>query len=412
MIKITMKRVFLTTSLLAIKLFALVSMVIMPAIAFAQEDVKSEILNYTDSMANVVSKGRGLLAEKFVAGDLEKVKQIKDYLKGIDSNKDYFVFYAPEYSLILYWTSGYKELLERVAKEDSFYSVPFRRMRPQNDLLLQKLVSKTEEQKQRVLGLIDAADLQEVDKDFLRLNLENTLAHAGGTWSRDTLNRMANDFLSKHPGSKYDGYVRKRIRYQVTTDWGLGVEFFSGYGFFTGNLSQSYTNSIPIGVAFDVQYKNWVLYLRDYIGFSKTKKDLFPASGVWAANSQARVFVPEASIGYVVTDGRLFKVAPFVGISSMDIGPTSSDQASQPSLKYADMGFSRTYTCGLNADIKLSRPKARKKTSRANNDFRMVRVRYSYNMPQFQNAYPGVTGYFHSITIGVGSFEKRTKRKY
>ncbi len=384
-----------------------------PFVARAQDrDVKGEILNYTDSTSDVIAKGRGLLTEKFMADDLVKVSQIKDYLKASNASKDYVVFYPTEYSLILYWTKDYKELMERIDKQDSIFSAQYKKVLPRNDLLLSKLASKTSEQKQRVLGFIDAADLGEVNKDFLKLNLENTIAHTGGAWSRDTLNRMADDFLSKHPGSKYDGYVRKKIRYKVTYDWGLGFEFFSGFGFFTGSLGKNYANSVPIGIAFDIQYRNWVLYLRDYIGFSKTKSDMSFNGGIWSANSQARVFLPEASIGYVITDSRLLKLAPFLGISSMDIGPTSSDQTAQPSLKNADMGFSRTYTFGFNADIKLSKSRTTRKTGRAKNDFLMIRVRYAYNMPQFQNAYPGVTGDFHSITIGIGSFERRSKRKY
>ena len=129
-------------------------------------------------------------------------------------------------------------------------------------------------------------------------------------------------------------------------------------------------------------------------------------------NSQTRIYLPEASVGFVVLDNHRFKLAPFIGIASADIAPVANDVNTQPSLKDAEMEFSRTYTFGLNADLKLGRPKAPNTTARAHKGRWFARVRYACNMPQFGLHYPGVTGNFHYITVGIGSFEKRSKRKY
>ena len=135
-------------------------------------------------------------------------------------------------------------------------------------------------------------------------------------------------------------------------------------------------------------------------------------NGIWKKNSHAHVFLPEASTGFVVIDNSRFKLAPFIGISSAFITPTDYDRNIQPSLQNADMGFSRTYTFGVNGDINLDKTKLRSTTTRAKRNPWFARVRYAYNMPQFALHYPGVTGNFHYITIGIGTFEKRTKRKY
>ncbi len=396
------------------KLIVFVAICLMPVVVKAQDNsIKDEILSYKDSVSDIISKGRKLLIEKLEAGDLAKVKQIKDYLAAYTSSGDYIAFYQSEYPLILYWTQDYKELLAYTVRQDSSYYSSKRSILPQDDLMFSKLIASTTASRQRLLNFISAADLSNADKDFLRLNLQYSLTRAN--WNiqrRDSLNQAADQFLSKHPGSMYEQYVRKHIRYVVTTNWGLGVEFFSGYGWFTGNLSKNFANTVPIGVAFDVQYKKWVLYLRDYIGFSRTKNDIPFNSGVWTMNSEARIFVPEASVGYVVAENNRIKVAPFAGISSSDIGPTSNDATAQPALKDAGIGFSRTYTFGANADIKLGKAKKGTSLRKARNDYWMVRVRYSYNMPQFALRYPGMTGSFHSITVGIGSFEKRSRRKY
>ena len=102
----------------------------------------------------------------------------------------------------------------------------------------------------------------------------------------------------------------------------MTFEFFSGNSLYNGNLNKNYSNNIPIGVAFDICYKNWELYLRDYIGFNRTKTDRVYSTGIWEKDSKAMVFLPEASIGYVGYNDNRFKLSPFAGIGAMDIVPT------------------------------------------------------------------------------------------
>jgi len=101
----------------------------------------------------------------------------------------------------------------------------------------------------------------------------------------------------------------------------MAFEFFTGYSVHTGSLKDNYTNNIPIGVAFDICYKKIELYLRDYIGFNKTKKDFSYSIGTFEKGSTTMVFLPEASVGYVTFDNNRFKFSPFVGIGTMDISP-------------------------------------------------------------------------------------------
>jgi len=57
----------------------------------------------------------------------------------------------------------------------------------------------------------------------------------------------------------------------------------------TGQLGDIYTNHVPFGVAFDLQYKNFVVYLRDFIGFSHAKKDIATNNGIWEKGSRRDV---------------------------------------------------------------------------------------------------------------------------
>ena len=87
---------------------------------FGQNDsLKNEILDYSNTKTELISKGRTLLLDKFLEGDYSKVKEIKNYLINDVENDDYLVLYPAEYWMILYWTQEYKELLNSIQNLDS-----------------------------------------------------------------------------------------------------------------------------------------------------------------------------------------------------------------------------------------------------------------------------------------------------
>ena len=62
-------------------------------------------------------------------------------------------------------------------------------------------------------------------------------------------------------------------------------------------------------------------------------------------------------MGYTIRDSKRLKLAPFVGISSMDIGPTEYDLQEKRSLEDYELTFTTTYALGFNVDIKLGKSK-------------------------------------------------------
>ena len=394
--------------------------------SFAQKDsLQNQILNYSDSNAEIISKGRGLLGEKFMEGDYEKVKEIRYYLLQKVQDKNYLVFYPLENWYILYWTQQYNELLASISLTDSLNIQRFNRIgyhedlmfdkkiQPTQDLLFSKLFERSKDSILQLDALIDKSFLKEENKDFLKLYLLFLIkAGTNRTTARDSLNVSADKFLKEFPASKHVSFIRKYIRGEyIASKWGFVFEFFSGYDILTKELKDHFTNAVPIGVAFDIYYKKWALFLRDHIGLNKTKADIPYNSGVWEKGSQVRVYLPEASLGYVVTDNKILKLTPFAGISSTDFSPTTVDQNSNSNLKNAELKFTTTWTAGLNVDIKLGHSKT-PMVSYNEESYWFVRVRYGYNLPQFQNKYDGYSGAIHYITIGLGGFGRAKKRKY
>ena len=382
---------------------------------FAQTDlIRKEILSSDDSQSIVITKGRALLLEKFLSGDLAKMAEIESYLTNKLSNGDYLSLYPIERWLVKYWTKDYDRLIQDIGQYDSVSTKTLRKVIPPYDNLLIKLSERSYAQKQAIVDSINHSALPLSDKEFLKMHLYSCLATDETLQiTQDTLNNLSDNFIQKYPNNKLIDYTRKYIRYKLKpSKWGFGFEFFSGYGIFTGSLKDHYTNNIPFGVAFDVAYKGFTLYLRDYIGFNRTKHDFTGSSEVWPKKSNVRVYLPEASLGYTVRDSKRMKLSPFVGISSMDIGPTEYDLEEKRSLEDYELTFTTTYTLGFNVDIKLGKSKAGIVTRGPEQGYLFLRLRYAYNFPQFSKSYNGFDGNMHCVTVGFGGFGRRIKRDY
>lgn len=396
------------------KIIIVLTLVFISFAVYGQVDpVEKEILDFDESKSSIISKGRNLLLERFLENDLTKVKEIKNYLTGKAEDENHIALFPPEYWLILYWTNEYDEITKSITEFDSAKVESYNtRIRPPYDLLYEKLRTKTVENFETLKDQIEKSNQGNESKNFLLLNLKYLTSDTQkDEFIQDTLNTDADNFIKTFPESDYEDFTRNYIRYKlVPKKWGMAFEFFSGYGIYTGQLSESYTNNIPFGVAFDICYKKFELYLRDYIGFNKTKKDFDYSLGTWEKGSRTMVFLPEASIGYVTLDNDRLKVSPFAGIGVMDISPPTDKTEEIPELEEVSLEFTTTYMLGVNLDIKFGKnniPAFRPKTS-----YGFMRIRYAFNIPQFENKYTGAAGKMHYITIGFGGFARGAEREY
>lgn len=384
-----------------------------PVLMLAQEDgVEQEIRNYQESKSQLISKGRRLLMDKFLEGDLEKVKEVKDYLLREVENEDYVALYPGEKWMIMYWTGEYERLQESILgfNQDSIANYQ-RKIFPEQDLLYPKLIERSWEELIMLEYNIDRSELDQQAKDFLLLHLNFMVSGEPlNQLSQEEVNTMADLYLKAHPGSPYETHIRNNIRYKFApSKWGLAFEFFTGYGMFTGELSEMFNNQGVMGVSFDVEYQKFTLYLRNYISFGKTKQDQEKNGVVWTKGSQANTFLPEASIGYAVVDNDKLKLSPFAGIGGASISPVTVDVEENPELEDLEIGFSPAYTIGVNMNLKLGWNTSML-TFRPDKSYWFVRLRYGYTMPQF-NDNPLYNGNIHQLTIGLGGMYRGMKRE-
>src|ERR1035437_7802794 len=370
----------------------IISLLLFTLIGYSQSNrVKNEILNYNDSNVEFITKGRKYLIDKLMDGDMAKVKEIKNALL-LNENDKYLTFYPYEIRLILYLTGDYDELLYTINSFDAIKTDRLKlAIKPAQDNLIEILLSTVHKKRTAIETNINTQVANLENRDFLIMNLHYLMAsNDNPDITRADLNADADNFLVKHPGSKYAPHTRQYIRYKmVPSDWGYGFEIFSGFGVCTSSLYDKFRDNVPIGVGFDIGYKDVTLYLRDYIGIGRTYQDI-PVNGtVWPNNTKANTMVPEASLGYRIPTKSRIQFAPFAGIGGLLFSPTESQNTESYYKKVDEMDLF-AYTVGLNLDIRLGKTSDNMhvvSNSEQGNWF--LRIRYAYVMAQANSSYPG-----------------------
>ncbi|WP_192820850.1 hypothetical protein [Rufibacter sp. LB8] len=391
--------------------------------------IQQEILNYPESPAELISKGRRLILDRFLAGDAAKVRQVKNYLLEHVEDENYVALLPIERWYLGYWTKDYLDVLPAVLHLDSVGLASFRgKIFPMPDMLLEKLETAVRDSKAQIVQDIKNADLRTIDKEYLLLHLEFMLARQEFSLAerqnaetmqrnpeaeRDTLNAMANRFLSNYPQSQFEPFIRSNIREAyVPAKLGFTYEIFSGFGVFTKGLSHNFSNTVPIGISFEAYLRRWAFSTRAFIGFGNTRKDFPYENGVWPTGSRMTAFTPEFDLGYVVAENKRLKLTPFIGIAATKISPEEEDNDLQQEYRKAEFGFTTTYAVGTALDIKLGQGSAYTWREGGEERYLFVRLRYAFLSPQFSSHYSGLNGYMHHVTVGFGGFWRFLKRDY
>lgn len=384
------------------------------AVSPAQDkDLEKEIMQYSESKVDLISKGRRLLTDKFLEGDIAKVLEVKNYLINEVEDGYYTALYPTELFMISYWTGEYDQLANSIVSLDKEKLARYNRtIAPPRDMLYVKLIERSWENLEMLENKILVSPLETVQKDFLLLHLNYMVSGDPlMVMSQEEVNQMAELYMETHPSSPYVDYIRNNIRYHfVPNDWGLGMELFTGYGMLTGELSNQYSNTVLVGFDFEIEYKKLTLFLRGYVGIGKLKKDREFSTGIWEKGSSSNIGIPEASIGYAILENSKIKLSPFVGIGGFEVTAPQPDIDKFPELDDAEI-FSTAYTFGINANFKLGWDTAAHLMYSVPPDksYWFFRVRYGYTLPQINQV--GHNGNFHHITIGLGGIHRGLKRE-
>tara|TARA_B100000508_G_C11456336_1_gene276929 strand:+ start:651 stop:1844 length:1194 start_codon:yes stop_codon:yes gene_type:complete len=380
------------------------------SLLYSQEikpSIKDSVL-HKESKIERIENLRSLMIDAVVEEDFQRIAWIKNHL--IDSfSSNYVGLYFYETVALDYLSSSFVDILPVLLYLDTnktTYRDP-KLIIPRSDQLGQQLNLKLFEKKDQILTTLKNSFLSTEQKDILHINYVLWVSSTDTLMTQDSLNSLSKSFIKNHAASPFLNYVKTNALYEYTTSkWGLGFEFFTGFGWFDGALSNSFNTAVPVGIAFDIQYKFLVLSLRNYIGFTKTQQDIQFREDIWEANQTALIFLPEASFGFNLLDAKRIKLYPFAGISSMDLGPTLNLAGSEEFDKL-DLEFTSAPCVGISFDYKIKKAYNIVSVSGEEDSYSYIRIRYSYHRPNYTKRFEGG---FHSICVGFGAFGRKIKR--
>jgi hypothetical protein len=377
----------------------------------SSQDIASSIKNNKLSKSDIISRGRNLLLDSYVSGDIDKVNEAYIYLNDKVADENFAVFNSFEQIYLGALTKNYAYSLHEILRIDSIskLSPSIRRKKPVmpiTELLSQKLADNSFVYLHKIIKNIDKSTLTGEDKKMLILILNDIFSDNYQINTPEVkakiqngINLKCDSFLVAYPHSRYEHYVRNYIRLVVGPSyWGFGMDFSLGYAN-AGLKSESIVDGYVVGIGCDFHHKKLGLFTRvNIIGTTTRKNFYFTPSAILPAGSSVTYLNPELSLGYETLNNKTVTLMPFAGIGGFFCDPLQNDQNKIPELKDKDLS-SFSYQVGLNCDFKF-------KTIRANPylineySFQCIRLRLTYLMPATNT--PELKGNQLMVTVGWG----------
>lgn len=408
---------------------AIIVMTLLTMKSFSQNDsLRSQIINYEQSSHDFLDKGRRILLDQIVKGDMFRAKEVKDLLLKENGGNVYSTFYPIEYIYILYWTEEYEELIDFIKQVD--YTLPVSnsvRILAQTDNLFPTLFQQTVENKDLLLVFIKESNVSDMDKEFLVLQLEDILraGQSGGRMDLESeqtayINDLSDQFLDKFPNSPYESIIRETIRFKFEpSQWAFYWDVV-GFGAVipTSNLAEYFNTGVSMEMAFDVRYKKLVGIAG--FGFSghSLKKDVLINHVNWPQKSISTLGVGYLNAGYLLLDTKRISIYPYVGGGYSGFSASEVDIKEIPELK--KLKFNSWFPqvgIGFDYKFKISTPYSVYNDMLFGDFDNRISVRYSYRMPNYgrslesiNGVYQSMDGFTHSIIVSWGFGGRGTNR--
>lgn len=276
---------------------------------FAQ--IEDEIMQ---SKSAKISQGRVYLAEKIQDCDYDKVKEIRNYLVGLEDDR-YVSLLPHEMCEIYLLTSEFDEMACYMRQSDMVQKD--NKILQNADGLEETFIVQCFENEPRIRTMLRKANLPAEDYDFVSLYVDWKLRGNHGE-NQDELNSKSDVFLEKYPNSDYEWFVRQEIRYkEVCDDLGMNIGFDFNSGFLTGPLHEKLAPILGVGFGIEVFYKNWLFDfgVDGVMGFSKIDQEY--SDGVFSAGKRVDMGVFLASVGYPIVNEKRVSLSPFLGIGCL-----------------------------------------------------------------------------------------------
>ncbi len=287
---------------------------------FSQEDIKSQILSYSDSTEMIIRNGRKLILDKTVDGDHAGANKTLNFLKE-NSDKRYIILYPGEellfslatrnFPLFLYIAKNFDTLLEGKTKSVAGESMVIEL----REYLSTEMPFITDE--------LEQYQMAEVDKKLIRIYIRYYMNE-----DLADLNTTIRNYQKTYPGSEYSCFLNELKKLTTTAR----MNFVFGYGneFLNGDIAEVFTNRLHV---LNMEIDGFInqLYLSFFIGGSvsqvRSNIDLPVKKKDWIHAKEEKVSSLKygMKIGRTIFYNQRLNVYPYLSIGGYEMNSQSSE---------------------------------------------------------------------------------------
>ncbi len=372
------------------------ALIVSSSTVYAQEELRKELIAFTDTTELIIKNGRKLIVGKTVSGDHKGAISTLNYLKETVDEK-YIILYPAEELLVSLANRNFELFLFNAKNWDSLLEgkVHSLQMVSISDQIHMYLGTEMP----FIIEDLDKSNLAEADKKVIRLYARYYLND-----NYADLNKLLKEYVKNNPGSVYTDFV-KELR-QLTFTGRMNICMGYGNDFLHGNITDNFDSHMHV-MSFEVDGFINRMYLSLFMGGSVSrevsKNDLPVKDKDWVHPAGDKV----SSLKYGLKIGKSFysndkvNFYPYVIIGGYEINSQSPladdyDDSSEPKNN-----LTGTFCPGIGASCDLLLHKWEKRNVYSPDGFLFVRpsIGYDYFL-QSKDISKGGNFYFN-VSLGV-----------
>jgi hypothetical protein len=217
--------------------------------------------------------------------------------------------------------------------------------------------------------------------------------------------------MKKYPRSVYLPFIKRVIEYKVkSSDFAMGYDFFGGYGYMNGNISNNFMNLGYLGFSFNFYYFHFNLDMSIILGISKLKRDIPIQSNIWDNGMNASFVIPQAQLGYTILPSKKLNFTPFFGISGTFISPVYEDILMYPYLDNVSFNSNICWSTGMSLNI-FSKPTIAFRSFNKSTQVQLfLKLKYTYTSISYSRVSYDFDGYMHQVSLIFGCLMRKNHR--
>lgn len=380
-----------------------------PFLMQAQPDTLMQQILARPSMSTFISNGRQMFLEELLAGRAEKAGEVRNYLCYKTQGSNYLPFLGSEYFMTLYWTADYDELIINAMVADSVLNRSSSRstVLPPRDELYQVLPGYTADSVQTLQGMLDAAPLDPMERDYLKLLLRWLVANRYDYTAMREIYRSGEAYLAEYPYTPYRDFVTKYLVFRIEeSDWGGGMGLGLGVSVPGGDLPSLCKVGGAVILTFDAMYRRAYMGLGLKYNGGSLKKDLVYDGYHFAEGDDWGEVGLDARLGYALVNSNRIMLVPYAygGLGWMRF--QWSEKGNSDNRITRNSGAKGAYGAGVFCDIKFNDGSYTYRITGRRTSYVSLRLRYNvgfanYNIPGVSNSI------IHAITAEGALFARQ-----